>query len=155
MTEYKSRETFLQKLEVVRELSRYDMERYAIVKEAETGQHYLHYSFIQLNLYEGGNREEYDFFLPLEADDVLGILLGDQPYHYPEHWTKVYWRSGRDDRLIRFDPTGELDEQEGMALIQSLLRFKEAYQTAEDKEEVTRKFFSELEENEKRNRRES
>jgi hypothetical protein len=132
----------------VKELEHTDFETYSIVKNQATGQHYLRYSFTHLNLFEGGRRDEYDHFLPLESDDVLGILFGDQPYRFPDHWRSPYLRSGTDERLMPFDPSENHDLKEAAeaerSLLAKLAQYKRQWQSADDKERLTRDLFHDL-----------
>ncbi len=120
---------------------------YSVVKDKETGQHYLHYSFTHINLSEG-RKDAYEHFLPLSSDDVLGVVFGEQPYIFPDHWLTPYYRSGTDDRLMSFDPreNHQLEddaktEQEILAKLQS---YKQAWQETSDPEELTRKLMGEI-----------
>lgn len=101
-----------EKLETVRELSKdeNETEMYEIVKHAETGEHYLHYAYIHWNVSDG-SKESFHQLLPLESDDVLGIVVGGQPYTYPEHWQRSFLRNGPDGTYIWFDPTGILESE--------------------------------------------
>ncbi|WP_139489475.1 hypothetical protein [Brevibacillus dissolubilis] len=145
---------FLSTLETVKELSQNEFDIYSVVKEKATGQHYLRYHFIHYNLSEGGHRDAYDYFLPLDSDDVLSIVLGDAPYQYPEHWQKVYLRTGHDERLVYFDPTEnfdiEGDAEEEQAILEALARYKQDFAAAEDKDAFTKEFFAKLEQLRKR-----
>ncbi len=152
--EKKSRSALLASVEPVKDLGQGDFETYRIVKERGSAQHYLHYSFFHIKLSEGGIREDYDYFLPLDEDDVLAIVLGEQPYEFPKHWRKTYLRSGTDDRLFPYDP-GQSDElerekEEELGILEALTRYKEAYLNADDKEALTRKLFEELDANRKK-----
>jgi hypothetical protein len=143
-----NRQEFLSRLETVKELEHTDFETYSIVKNQATGQHYLRYSFTHVNLFEGGRRDEYDHFLPLESDDVLGILFGDQPYRFPDHWRSPYLRSGTDERLMPFDPSENHDLKEAAeaerSLLTKLAEYKRQWQSADDKERLTRDLFHDL-----------
>jgi len=142
------RDAFMAKLDTVNKLEENDFERYQIVKDLETGQHYLHYTLEILRLSEGGYKDQYDYFLPLQSDDVLGIVLGEQPYSFPDHWKETYLRSGLDNRLMWFDPKENFesfaDAEEEQSLIESLRRFKSEWEHAADKEALTKKLFDEL-----------
>ncbi|USG63758.1 hypothetical protein NDK47_16450 [Brevibacillus ruminantium] len=139
---------FLSDLETVKELEQTDFETYSIVKNRETGQHYLRYSFSHINLSEGGRRDDFDHFLPLESDDVLAFMFGEQPYHFPEHWHSAYLRTGTDERLMPFDPSEnhhlEKDAEAELALFAKLQQFKQQWDHAKDKESLTRDLFREL-----------
>jgi hypothetical protein len=143
-----SKREFYARLETIKELEQTDFETYSLVKDRETGQHYLRYAFFHINLSEGGRRDEYDHFLPLQSDDVLGLLFGDEPYHFPEHWKRTYFRSGTDDRIMPFDPSENHDLEEAAeterAMLAKLLRYKQEWTTADDKERLTRELFRDL-----------
>jgi hypothetical protein len=142
------KDEFMERLETVKQLADSDFETYAVVKDRKSGQHYLHYAFRHINLSEGGRRDEYDHFLPLSSDDVLGILFGEQPYRFPDHWRTPYLRSGNDNRLMPFDPRENHDldddartEQEVFA---KLLAYKEAWRESDDPETLTRRLLGEI-----------
>ncbi|WP_243014727.1 hypothetical protein [Brevibacillus borstelensis] len=139
---------FLSRIETVKELEQTDFETYSVVKDSENGQHYLRYSFTHINLSEGGRRDEFDHFLPLESDDVLAILFGEQAYQFPDNWKTAYLRSGTDERLMPFDPSEnhdlEKDAEAELALLKKLQQFKQRWNAAEDKESLTRDLFRDL-----------
>ena len=151
---YISRSALLASIEVVKELGQTDFETYSIVKEKDSSQHFLHYSFFHIKLAEGGIREDYDYFLPLDADDVLALILGEQPYQFPENWKKTYLRSGTDDRLYPFDPAPvdelEREKEEELGILEALTRYKSMFENATDKDALTQEFFKELEANRKK-----
>ncbi|MGD8191668.1 hypothetical protein ACQCN2_16935 [Brevibacillus ginsengisoli] len=151
---YTSRSALLSSIEVVKELGQTDFETYTIVKEQDSPQHFLHYSFFHIKLSEGGIREDYDYFLPLDADEVLAFVLEEQPYQFPDHWNKTYLRSGTDDRLIPFEPTYidelEREKEEELGILEALTRYKNLFENAEDKDALTQEFFKELEANRKK-----
>ena len=67
--------------------------------------------------------------LPLETDDVLAMVLGEQEYTYPDNWLRPYLRNGPDNQYVWFDPEGMEDtgEQERIAVSPAKLReFKNA-----------------------------
>lgn len=142
------KQEFLSRLETVKELEQTDFETYSIAKDRETGQHYLRYAFTHINLAEGGRRDQYDHFLPLESDDVLSLLFGNEPYQFPAHWKRTYLRTGTDDRIMPFDPSENHDLEEAAeterAMLVRLLRYKQEWMTAADKEQLTRELFREL-----------
>lgn len=143
-------------LETVKDLSSTDFETYSIVKEKESGQHYLRYAFTHIHFAEGGRKEVYEHFLPLSLDDVLGLLFGDQPYTFPDHWLSPYYRSGNDDRLFWFDPSDnhhlEDDARTEREILARLQSFKQAWQEADDPEELTRKVLGEIDQMMKKER---
>ncbi|MBO8163231.1 MAG: hypothetical protein H0Z34_05820 [Brevibacillus sp.] len=143
-----NRREFLARLEVVKPLRQTDFETYQIVRERGSERHYLMYSFYHISLAEGGRRDEYQYFLPLDHDDVLAIVLGEQPYEYPEHWRSRYYRTGTDDRILPFEPDGKTDleaeQEEERQLLEALRRYKQEWERTEDKEALTKKLFDEV-----------
>ncbi|GAA3404554.1 hypothetical protein ACFFNY_27070 [Paenibacillus hodogayensis] len=93
-------------------------ELYEIVKDADTGDHYLHYAYMHLTVADG-EEQTYHQLLPLDSDNVLGILFGGQPYAYPDHWRSPYLRNGPDGTYVWFDPSqsfeGAAEGQEKLA----------------------------------------
>ncbi|KQL49077.1 hypothetical protein AN963_04685 [Brevibacillus choshinensis] len=149
----REKEEFLSSLETIKELEHSEFETYSIVKTKETGEHYLHYFLSHINLSEGGRRDDYDHFMPIDSDDVLGLLFGEQPYRFPDHWRNPYLRSGNDNRLIPFDPTENYDLEEEaaaeLAMLEQLELFKQQWMnaenlSAEEKEKITKEYFAQL-----------
>ncbi|MGZ0052987.1 hypothetical protein [Brevibacillus gelatini] len=149
----REKDEFLSCIETVKELESSDFETYSIVKHTETGEHYLRYFLSHINLSEGGRRDDYDHFLPLDSDDVLALMFGEQPYRFPENWRSPYLRSGNDNRLIPFDPSENYNlEKEAaaeLAMVERLELYKQQWMnaenlSAEEKEELTRQYFAEL-----------
>lgn len=95
-----------------------DAELYEIVKDAETGDHYLHYAYMHLTVADG-TEESFHQLLPLESDDVLGMMFGESGYTYPNHWSRPFLRNGPDGTYVWFDPAtnleGDTDEHERLA----------------------------------------
>jgi hypothetical protein len=123
-----SGELLQQRLKEIRVLEQLDTERYAIVKDDATGEHWLQYSYIHRNIAEDGTEETYHYLLPLESDDVLGILFSGQPYRYPDVWRTPFLRNGPEDKYVWFDPEpafeSEDDEAYAKKLREKLLDFK-------------------------------
>ncbi len=144
---------FMARLETVKLLAHTEFDTYAVVKDTATNQHFLHYTLVHINLSEGGRRDVYEHFMPLTSDDVLALLFGEQPYCYPEHWTREFLRSGNDDRLIPFDPSENLDLEQAardeLALLERLARYKAEWNKSPDKEQLTRQLFHDLEKRQK------
>jgi hypothetical protein len=140
---------FIDKLDKIKELQATESESYAIAKDRESGQHYLWYSLFHINLSEG-RTDHFEHFLPLDSDDVLGFMFGEQPYHFPADWQKPYLRTGTDDRLMWFDPTENFNLEQAAdeehALLDRLLQYKQQWLESADKEELTRKLFHDLDE---------
>jgi hypothetical protein len=146
---------FVSALETIKVLEENEFETYSIVKHRETQEHYLRYFLVHINLMEGGRRNEHDHFLPIDSDDVLGILLGEQMYHFPDNWRKTYLRSGNDSRIIPFDPTKnyglEEEAQAELAMLAELEQYKQQMMNAEglsveEREKLTREYFLKLDE---------
>lgn len=148
------KDAFIQALETIKVLEQNDFETYSIVKHGETQQHYLRYFLVHINLVEGGRRNEHDHYLPVNSDDVLGLLFDEQAYSFPDNWRRPYLRSGNDNRLIPFDPTENYDLEEEAQAELAMLEQLEAYKTqwlmnadqlsAEEKERLTREYFQKL-----------
>ncbi|MFD2371999.1 hypothetical protein ACFSO0_18895 [Brevibacillus sp. GCM10020057] len=151
--EAREKDEFLSCLETIKQLETSEFETYSIVKHRESGEHFLRYFLSHINLSEGGRRDDYDHFMPLDSDDVLGLMFGEQEYRFPDHWRRSYLRSGNDNRLIPFDPSENYDLEEDaaaeLAMLQQLELFKQQWmnaenQSAEEREKLTRAYFSEL-----------
>lgn len=138
---------FIDKLDKIKELQASESETYTIAKDRESGQHYLWYSLFHMNLSEGRN-DHFEHFLPLDSDDVLGLMFGEQPFRFPADWKAPYLRTGTDDRLMWFDPTENFNleqaAEEEHALLDRLLAYKRQFEHANDKDELTRKLFNDL-----------
>ncbi len=85
-------------------------EHYRVVKDQETGEHYLHYAYVHIDVAGQGTEEWYHQLMPIDSDDVLGIIFGEQNYTYPEQWTRPFLRNGPDGVYIWFDPSAMHDE---------------------------------------------
>ncbi|GAB2671142.1 hypothetical protein ACFQWB_13695 [Paenibacillus thermoaerophilus] len=111
----------------IRTIEESETESYEIVKDKETGEHYLRYYYMHLNIADG-SREHYNQLLPLDSDDVIGIMFGEQPYRYPEHWRKKFLRNGPEGYYVWFDPGEDPDRTEdeayGRWLAERLSSFK-------------------------------
>jgi len=138
----RDKDEFLDCLETVKVLEQSEFETYSIVKHTETQQHYLRYFLIHIKWMEGGQRDEYDHFLPIDSDDVLGYLFGEQPFQFPDNWRRPYLRSGNDNRLIPFDPTENYDLAELENFKQQMLNAENL--SAEEREALTRDYFAKL-----------
>ncbi|WP_127584488.1 hypothetical protein [Paenibacillus koleovorans] len=104
-----SQDTLQERIEMIKALNGSENELYEIVKDRETGDHYLHYSYRHLHVGDG-NEEFFHQLLPLDSDDVLAVMFGEQLYTYPEHWSKPFLRNGPDGTYVWFDP-GELEPE--------------------------------------------
>jgi hypothetical protein len=123
-------EILQERISSVKELKQDELEQYEISKDTATGEHYLHYSYLHRNLADTGEPEVYHQLLPLESDDVLGFIFGEQEYAYPENWKKPFLRNGPDGFFIWFDPDQEEErirsEAYGSLIGEKLKKFKEA-----------------------------
>jgi hypothetical protein len=148
----RDKDAFISALETVKVLEQGEFETYSIVKHRETNEHYLRYFFSHLNLMAGGRRDEYEHFLPIGTDDVLGFIFGEQPYRFPENWRSPYLRSGNDSRLIPFDPSEnyglEEEAQAELAMVAELEQYKRKMSdpglSKEEREKLTREYFQQL-----------
>jgi hypothetical protein len=117
-----------QRLELVRELEGREFDFYHMMKDKATGEHYLHYSYDHVDVSAGMAKQTYHHLMPLEADDVIAVMIGEQGYHYPEAWGRMYLRNGPDGDYVWFDGQ-ELteqtpDEEIGHEVQQMLIDFK-------------------------------
>jgi hypothetical protein len=131
----------LRRLETVKDLSEDATQLYRLVKDTETGEHYLHYAVFHLNLAGGGAEEEYHHLLPLEHDDVIALALGAPLFEYPHQWDQAYLRNGPHGSFVWYDPSGAMDGEENYAetevyIREQLLAFRK--QGAQGEEEVRR-----------------
>lgn len=94
------------RLQTVKVLKEEQTEMYRVAKDAETGEHYLHYAVYHLNVAGGGVEEEYHHLLPLEHDDVIALALGAEQFAYPQHWNHAYLRNGPHGGFVWYDPSG-------------------------------------------------
>ena len=66
--------------------------------------------------------------LPLETDDVLALVLGEQAFHFPDHWRKPFLRNGPAGFYVWFDPSGTEElaryEKLGAEIASILTEFK-------------------------------
>jgi hypothetical protein len=118
------------RLEQVKHLAGDELDLYEIVKDKPTGDHYIHYVYVHRDFAAGGQEESFHQLLPVDSDEVLGILFSDEPYSYPHHWKKPFLRNGPDGSYVWFDPgyvEGEKSGEEiGAELREMLLKFKSA-----------------------------
>lgn len=104
-------------------------ELYEIQKDVWTGEHYLHYAYKHINLKEEGNEEICHQLLPLENDEVLGLMFGNDPYAYPEAWIRSFLRNGPTGHYVWFDPEAEKeygdDGQRELDIAETIKRYKQ------------------------------
>jgi hypothetical protein len=125
-----SHDLLQQRLEKVKELVQTDLESYEIHKDTQTGEHYLLFYYEHLLIADNNHKETYYHLMPLETDDVLSLVLGEEPYDYPANWTRPFLRnSSENDSYVWFDPTHQTvyaeNEEIAEKLKQKLLEFKQ------------------------------
>jgi hypothetical protein len=119
-----------ERMEFVKELETDNLTGYSIMKDRVTGEHYLHYAYMHRSFNSREPAEEsFHYLLPIESDDVLGMMFGEQGFTYPEHWQQAFLRNGPLGTYVWYDPSGEMEEAESVAMAQQiqerLLRFKQ------------------------------
>jgi hypothetical protein len=129
------------RLEPVKVLVQDAGQLYRLVKDTETGEHYLHYATFHLNVAGGGVEEEYHHLLPLEHDDVIALALGAPLFEYPQQWNRDYLRNGPHGGFVWYDPSGAMDDEHNYAeteayIREQLLNFRK--QGVQGEEEVKR-----------------
>ena len=140
-----SGELLQDRMDTVKLLTEKKRETYDIMKDILTGEHYLHYSYSHIDVAQGGEEEIYHQLLPLEYDDVLAVILGEQAYTYPDHWRQAFLRNGPADNYVWFDPgdlTGDAkDATSGRIMAEKLRQLK---QQGKVDEEAVRQLFDDL-----------
>ncbi|GFZ88005.1 hypothetical protein GCM10008018_37620 [Paenibacillus marchantiophytorum] len=124
-----SAEVIAARITSVKELLQTELDLYEVSKDVETGEHYLHYAYMHRDFSSTGEPESFHYLLPIVNDDVIGMIVGEQGYAYPEHWRSSFLRNGPEGFYIWFDPSHELQASEDEAiaadLMQKLRSFKE------------------------------
>jgi ABC-type Zn uptake system ZnuABC Zn-binding protein ZnuA len=123
-------ELLQQRLEKVKELKQTHIDAYQIHKDKATGEHYLLYYYEHLLIADNNHKETYYHLMPLETDDVLALILGEEDFTYPERWTRPFLRnSSENDSYVWFDPAHqavyEQNDALGEQLKQMLTKFKQ------------------------------
>jgi hypothetical protein len=117
------------RIHTIKTLEESDTESYSIVKDKETGEHYLHYAYMHIEVAGSGEKEYFHQLLPLDSDQVLELLFEKPPFAYPAHWNQSYLRSGPNEAFVWFDPIGnnEFDQMEavGREMAERIRAFKE------------------------------
>jgi hypothetical protein len=115
-----------QRLLTVKDLDIQEHEAYRMLKDAQTGEHYLDYSYVHIDIAAGANKETFHHLMPLESDDVIAIMLGEQSYRYPDVWNRMYLRNGPDGKYVWFnaEELNTQDESAGREMQKALLEFK-------------------------------
>jgi hypothetical protein len=110
-----------ERLQLVKELGSDKLSGYTLMKDRITGEHYLHYAYMHRSFNSREPAEEsFHYLLPIESDDVLGILFGEQGYTYPEHWRHAFLRNGPIGTYVWYDPDGEVGEEESAAMAREI-----------------------------------
>jgi hypothetical protein len=102
-----SYQTLQDRLILVRELQSSESEGYDILKDQLTGEHYLHYAYLHIDVSQQGIEETFHHFMPISSDEVLALALGEGEFQYPQHWKEPYLRNGPEDHYVWFDPSHE------------------------------------------------
>ncbi|MGG1520236.1 hypothetical protein ABE504_33005 [Paenibacillus oryzisoli] len=120
-------ETIAARIVSVKELLQTELDLYEIAKDSETGEHYLHYAYMHRDFTNTGEPESFHYLLPIDSDDVLGMIFGEQGYAYPEHWRSSFLRNGPEGFYIWFDPSHEAQQDEDEAFAADLLSKLQAF----------------------------
>jgi hypothetical protein len=134
------------RIAAVKDLKEKDGELYRLVKDTETGEHYLHYGVLHLNIAGGGAEEEYHHLLPLEHDDVIALALGAPLFQYPLQWNQAYLRNGPDGGFVWYDPGGAAEDEREYAQTEAYIRERLlAFRRSEARgEEDVKRLFEEM-----------
>lgn len=142
-----SAETIATRIISVKELLQTELDMYEVSKDVETGEHYLHYAYMHRDFTNTGEPESFHYLLPIDSDDVLGLIFGEQGYAYPEHWQKSFLRNGPEGFYIWFDPSHEVQQTEDDAIAQDLLNKLRTFREKGNVDpEAVRKLLEELDE---------
>jgi hypothetical protein len=117
-----SEDQLFNRMQHVKDLSEDELQLYRLVKDAETGEHYLHYATYHLNIAGGGAEEQFHHLLPLEHDDVIALALGGAVPEFPKEWDRAYLRNGPSGGYVWFDPSGMTQDEESYALTEAIIR---------------------------------
>ncbi|HEY0828867.1 MAG TPA: hypothetical protein VGE40_12285 [Bacilli bacterium] len=135
-----------ERLEMVKELNAAPTETYEIVKDKETGEHYLLYYYVHQLIADNDHKETYYHLMPLETDEVLAIIIENGEYSYPDYWTRPFLRnSSRDENYVWFDPAHQAEFEENEVIADKLKKMLAAFkQSGSRDEEAVRKLLDEL-----------
>jgi hypothetical protein len=117
-----AQDELIRRMEPVKVIKEESTELYRIIKDSETGEHYLHYAVFHIHVAGGGAEEEYHHLLPLEHDDVIAMALGADFPKYPDQWDRPYLRNGPDGGFVWYDPCGATGEEERYAETEAYIR---------------------------------
>lgn len=137
-----------ERLTTIKELEAPEFESYEIMKDNETGEHYLHYAYLHRDITAGGAEEQFHYLMPLENDEVLSLMFTDQAYTYPEHWHKSFLRNGPIGYYIWFDPGEEINELDP-AVTEMMNKLQQLKALKQTDEESIRKVLDEMDEKSK------
>lgn len=87
-------ETLVSRIVSVKELQKTELDMYEVAKDQETGEHYLHYAYMHRDFTNTGEPETFHHLMPIDSDDVLGLVFGEQGFDYPAKWNKPFLRNG-------------------------------------------------------------
>lgn len=146
-----SAETMGSRIVPVKELLQTELDLYEVSKDAETGEHYLHYAYMHRDFTSTGEPESFHYLLPIDSDDVLGMIFGEQGYAYPEFWSKAFLRNGPEGFYIWFDPAHEAEQSEDEAIAADLLNKLRAFKESGSADpDAVRKLLEELDQTRKK-----
>ncbi|WP_239614408.1 hypothetical protein [Cohnella mopanensis] len=117
-----AQDELVRRMEPVKMLKEESTELYRIIKDSETGEHYLHYAVFHIHVAGGGAEEEYHHLLPLEHDDVISMALGADYMEYPHQWDRSYLRNGPHEGFVWYDPSGATEEEASYAETEAYIR---------------------------------
>ncbi|MEW9698798.1 hypothetical protein [Paenibacillus sp. SI8] len=142
-----SSETIASRIISVKELLQTDLEMYEVAKDQLTGEHYLHYGYLHRDFTNTGEPESFHYMLPIDSDDVLGLVFGEQGFAYPDHWHKPFLRNGPEGFYIWFDPSHEEEQTQDDAIAADLLQKLKAFrEQGEVDSDSIRKLLEDLDE---------
>ncbi|QJD82569.1 hypothetical protein [Cohnella herbarum] len=117
-----TQEELTRRSEPVKTLQEDKTELYRVIKDTETGEHYLHYAVYHIHVAGGGAEEEYHHLLPLEHDDVIALALGAPLIEYPTQWDRSYLRNGPHGGFVWYDPNGAIEDETDYAKTEAFVR---------------------------------
>lgn len=140
-------EVLAERIELVQKLEEKQAEGYEIVKDKVTGEHFLHYYYMQLNLGGAGEEEMYYQLMPIDHDEVLRLIFEKTNYHYPDHWQASFLRNGPDGQYIWFSPEYALEYDESVKLGKDIVeKLKQFKQKGVNDEQAIKKLWEEIDE---------
>ncbi|MFD2673062.1 hypothetical protein [Marinicrinis sediminis] len=128
-----------------------EQDGYRLMKDIVSGEMYLHYTYLHRDLSAGGEEEWYHHLMPLMPDTAIAIVLGEQPYQYPDHWHDRYLRNGPEGTYVWFDPRGEEHHEDHEAFARLLKEKLAKLKSAERSEGEIAEFLNEMDRWDKEN----